>query len=85
MYPTCLAGGRGGMDLRQQSDDELENGDNFSVNSSQSETHSYLADGMSSFVHIVISCYWHLLTVTVCIIQAIGSLLLINNNFVFDD
>lgn len=32
------------MDLRQQSDDEIENGDNFSVNSSQSETHSYLAD-----------------------------------------
>ncbi|KAK2194235.1 hypothetical protein NP493_1g04015 [Ridgeia piscesae] len=37
-------GGRGGVDLRQQSDDELENGDNFSVVSSQSDTHSYSAD-----------------------------------------
>lgn len=37
-------GGRGGVDLRQQSDDEIENGDNFSVVSSHSDTHSYSAD-----------------------------------------
>jgi len=44
------------VDLRQQSDDELENGDNFSVVSSQSDTHSYSADGKSILLSPAVEC-----------------------------